>query len=324
MEMNKTSGGSRLTFFANLPKGQKITTYARFEAEQAASQSQQPKPHQAQQRPSTARSAPRRHGSPAARTSSLPGTPRASGVAYASHSSNPKAMPRTRSAPKPLAKAARPAPARLPRVASQGKAPVHGRTVASPRVRKNSLECGSAFDAPRLTRQRTGETAADSPDSPTVASPPPPTVSSPLPDRRSGLSDKMGAISVRSPPATDAVAPRALRPPLAPFSLEAPKTRGAPDHPPPRRPAATSAVAAPAPASAPAVLPRASAPARMSRPRPPLAEAGRLMWPTRLGGLRAKAAAEDGAEATAAAGGAPAVEPVLGLRRKPSSENSAQ
>ena len=220
-------------------------------------------------------------------------------------------MPRTKSAPKPLAKA-RPATARLPRVASQGKAPVHSRAVATPRVRKNSLECGSVFDvAPRLTRQRTGETAADSPEPPTVASPPPPTAASPLPDRRSGLSDEMGAVSVSSPLATVAVAPRALRPPLAPFSLEPPKTRGAPDQPPARRPAATPTVTALAPASAPEAHPR-----RMSA-RPPLAEAGR---PTRLDGLRAKAAAEaaaeEEAEATAAAGGAPTAEPMLGLRRK--------
>lgn len=47
MDLNKTVGGTRLTLYANLPKGQKITTYARFEAEQAASQSQQPKPHHA-------------------------------------------------------------------------------------------------------------------------------------------------------------------------------------------------------------------------------------------------------------------------------------
>ena len=314
MDLNKTVGGTRLTLYANLPKGQKITTYARFEAEQAASQSQQPKPHQAQQRPS--RSAPRRHGSPAAvrpKPSSLSGTPQASGVAYASCSSNEaKApMPRTSSVPK--------ATARLPRVASQGKAPVHSRTVATPRVRKNSLECGSVFDAPRLTRQRTGETAADSPEPPTVASPPPPppTVASPLPDRRSGLSDGIGAVFIRSPPATIAVAPRALRPPLAPFSLEPPKTRGAPaGSPPTSRPAATPAVVPPAPASALAVLPRASAPARMS-PRAPLAEACRL---TRLGSLRAKAAveaaAEEEAEATVAVGWAPTLEPVLGLRRK--------
>ena len=321
MDLNQTIGGTRLTLFANLPKGQKVTTYARFEADL----SHQPKP---QQRPSTARSAAQRHGgtvsAPRPKPSSLPGTPRAPG------SNQAKApMPRTMSAPKPLAKAARPPTSRLPRVASQGKAPVHSRPVATPRVRKNSF---SVLDAPRLRRQRTGETTADSPEPPMVASPPPPTVASPLPDRRSGLSDDMGAVFVRSPLAPSplapvaTVAPRALRPPPAPCSVEPPKTQGA-EQPPARRAAVAPAVLAPAPASAPAVLPRACAPARVSPRAAPLGEAGR---PTRLASLRAKAAAGAAAAAEkaeenaverakttagAAAGCARVVQPV-GLRRE--------
>ena len=322
MDLNQTIGGTRLTLFANLPKGQKVTTYARFEADL----SHQPKP---QQRPSTARSAAQRHGgtvsAPRPKPSSLPGTPRAPG------SNQAKApMPRTMSAPKPLAKAARPpAAARLPRVASQGKAPVHSRPVVSPRVRKNSF---SVLDAPRLRRQRTGETTADSPEPPMVASPPPPTVASPLPDRRSGLSDDMGAVFVRSPLAPSplapvaTVAPRALRPPPAPCSVEPPKTQGA-EQPPARRTAMAPAVVAPAQASAQAVLPRACAPARVSPRAAPPGEAGR---PTRLASLRAQAAAgaaaaaekaEENAQekaqttAAAAAGCARVVHPVV-LRRE--------
>ena len=237
--MNATVGGSKLTLLPQRPRGQIITTFARFEAELAdqakhelhvsqSSRQPKPQPHAGKmpKRPSTARSAPRRDSSPAAvsaprkTSSSTPGTPRASAPAY----SSAKPMPRTQSVPA-FAKAARPAAARLPRVASQAKAQMSSRAVATPRVRKNSLHYGSVVGvSPRLTRQRTGET-------------PPPTLASPPPVRRSGLSEVMGAVSVASPPTIVAVAPRVLRPP--PFSLvpDSPRSRGAPDQTPDRRPA---------------------------------------------------------------------------------------
>ena len=277
-----TIGGSKLTLQPVLPKGLKITTFARFEAEHpdlpttqgsaARRLDEQPKPRQ---RPSIARSAPRRHASPAAvsalrsKPSSTPSSPRASrpqlGCSSYSAAQPQAPMPRTKSVPAFVkgGMSARQSTERLPRVASQGKAPASSRTVMAPRVRTRSAERPVLDPSPRLTRQRTGETpptsereasereasereASEHEASGREASPPP--------VRRTDLSKDMGAVSFTGPPATAAAAPWARRPSPTRLSLDLPS----------RGHAVTPARETPAPSSTPIASPRASGPARVS------------------------------------------------------------